>query len=204
MVTQTVRMPVRCASLCVVWCACGPRGYLKGWNVSRSCSGPRATAAAPPHAAFLVCVARRPSAQMLARHSLRAVQQISRNLSVRALSTTMATQKVVMRGTTAASAVDVGHRVESDTMGKINVPNDVYWFVPRRGARAMMRACPRAPQVAPARSQPRPAGPRAPRLHTAFGLLRPLVSCRVSPAPGRRAAPAHDVEPSRHSRSRAH
>ena len=33
---------------------------------------------------------------------------------------------VRMRGAPVAVA-DVGHRVESDTMGKVNVPNDVYW-----------------------------------------------------------------------------
>ena len=34
---------------------------------------------------------------------------------------------VVMRGAAAATSADAGHRVESDTMGKVNVPNDVYW-----------------------------------------------------------------------------
>ena len=37
---------------------------------------------------------------------------------------------VSMRGAAASSAVaDVGARVESDTMGKIDVSNDVYWCV---------------------------------------------------------------------------
>ncbi len=34
---------------------------------------------------------------------------------------------VVMRGTVSTSASAVGNRIESDTMGKIEVPNDVYW-----------------------------------------------------------------------------
>lgn len=35
--------------------------------------------------------------------------------------------KVVMRGAPAVHASDVGTRTESDTMGKVEVPNDVYW-----------------------------------------------------------------------------
>ena len=35
--------------------------------------------------------------------------------------------KTVMRGAAAHASVDMGSRTESDTMGKIQVPNDVYW-----------------------------------------------------------------------------
>lgn len=56
-----------------------------------------------------------------------AVPTVSRATRVRTFTSTMATAKVTMRGAASAQHVDVGFRVESDTMGKVNVPNDVYW-----------------------------------------------------------------------------
>ncbi len=48
---------------------------------------------------------------------------------VRKMATNAQAGQVMMRGVVAAKAAtsDVGSRSESDTMGKIAVPNDVYW-----------------------------------------------------------------------------
>ena len=58
---------------------------------------------------------------------LRQATKISRRaFSTSAMAQSVAKQ-VVMRGTHHLNLEAVGHRVESDTMGKVNVSNDVYW-----------------------------------------------------------------------------
>jgi len=70
-------------------------------------------------------VAARPAVttKVLQRVRIMANSELSSNI---VQTSSMAT--VTMRGMGApVSAASVGNRVESDTMGKIDVPNDVYW-----------------------------------------------------------------------------
>ena len=84
---------------------------------------------------------------------------VSRALPRGATAPARAMATTVMRGAASAAAAhaDVGARVESDTMGKIDVPNDVYWCVAARSGRT--GGAPRPARVATVPAPPDGAAP---------------------------------------------